>query len=68
MHEVLKYAKYLREIVANMRRHAEYEIIVLTEECSTRVQNKLPPKLRDLRCFTIPLAIRKHKVDRALMN
>nr|XP_016494892.1 PREDICTED: uncharacterized protein LOC107814074 [Nicotiana tabacum] len=35
--EVPKYAMYLRDIVANKRRHAEFETVALTEECSARV-------------------------------
>nr|XP_009762679.1 PREDICTED: uncharacterized protein LOC104214669 [Nicotiana sylvestris] len=33
LQEVPKYARYLRDIVANKRRHAEFEIVALTEEC-----------------------------------
>nr|XP_009614459.1 uncharacterized protein LOC104107376 [Nicotiana tomentosiformis] len=46
--EVPKYARYLRDIVSNKRRHTEFETVALTEECSARVQSKLPPKLRIL--------------------
>ncbi|XP_070050619.1 uncharacterized protein [Nicotiana tomentosiformis] len=66
--EVPKYARYLRDIVANKRRHIEFEIIALTEECSARVQSKLPPKLKDLRCFTILLSLGKQEVGRALCD
>ncbi|XP_016440435.1 uncharacterized protein LOC107766201 [Nicotiana tabacum] len=38
LQEVPKYARYLRDIVANKRRHTEFEIVALTEECSARVQ------------------------------
>nr|XP_016487552.1 PREDICTED: uncharacterized protein LOC107807642 [Nicotiana tabacum] len=38
LQEVPKYARYLRDIVANKRRHAEFETVALTEECSARVQ------------------------------
>ncbi|XP_070054018.1 uncharacterized protein [Nicotiana tomentosiformis] len=65
LQEVPKYAKYLRDIVANKRRLTEFETVVLTEECNTRVQSKLPPKLKDPGYFTIPLAIGKHEVSRA---
>nr|XP_009778234.1 PREDICTED: uncharacterized protein LOC104227649 [Nicotiana sylvestris] len=33
LQEVPKYARYLRDIVANKRRHAEFETVSLTEEC-----------------------------------
>nr|XP_009612345.1 uncharacterized protein LOC104105683 [Nicotiana tomentosiformis] len=67
LQEVPKYAKYLRDIVANMRRNAKFERVALTE-CSARVQSKLPPKLKDLRYFTIPLANEKHDIGRALCD
>ncbi|XP_015167843.1 uncharacterized protein [Solanum tuberosum] len=43
-----KYAKYVKEIVANKRRLTEYETVALTEECISRIQNTLPTKLKDL--------------------
>ncbi|XP_019228289.1 PREDICTED: uncharacterized protein LOC109209473 [Nicotiana attenuata] len=63
MQEVPKYAKYLRDIVVNKRRLTEFETVALTEECSARVQSKLPPKLKNSGCFTIPLAIAKYKLN-----
>ncbi|XP_070042651.1 uncharacterized protein [Nicotiana tomentosiformis] len=47
LQEVPKYAKYLRDIVANKRRLTEFETVALTEECSARIQSKLPPKLKN---------------------
>ncbi|XP_070015391.1 uncharacterized protein [Nicotiana sylvestris] len=68
LQEVPKYARYLRDIVANKRRHAEFEIVALTEECSARVQSKLPPKLKDPGSFTIPLSLGKQELaDRSLV-
>lgn len=66
MQEVPKYPKYLKNIMANKRRHPEFEIVALTEECSARVQSKLPPKLKDPRCFTMD--IRKHEVGRTICD
>nr|XP_009774051.1 PREDICTED: uncharacterized protein LOC104224162 [Nicotiana sylvestris]XP_016452235.1 PREDICTED: uncharacterized protein LOC107776822 [Nicotiana tabacum] len=63
-----KYTRYLRDIVANKRRHMEFETFSLTEECSARVQSKLPPKLKDHGCFTIPMSLGKQKVGRALSD
>ncbi|XP_049394594.1 uncharacterized protein LOC125858852 [Solanum stenotomum] len=42
-----KYAKYVKDIVANKRRLTEYETVALTEECNSRIQNRLPTKLKD---------------------
>ncbi|XP_075087602.1 uncharacterized protein LOC107772983 [Nicotiana tabacum] len=68
LQEVPKCAKYLRDIMANKRRFTEFKTVTLTEECSARVQSKLPPMLKDLGCFTIPLAIEKHEASRALCD
>nr|XP_009779683.1 PREDICTED: uncharacterized protein LOC104228837 [Nicotiana sylvestris] len=67
LQEVPKYARYLRDIVANKRRHAEFETVALTEECSAIVQSKLPPKLKDPGSFTIPLSLGQ-EVGRALCD
>ncbi|XP_015168125.1 uncharacterized protein [Solanum tuberosum] len=42
-----RYAKYVKDIVENKRRLTKYETIALTEEFSSRIQNKLPTKLKD---------------------
>ncbi|XP_019257773.1 PREDICTED: uncharacterized protein LOC109235989 [Nicotiana attenuata] len=68
LQEVPKYAGYLRDIVTNKRRHTEFETLALTEECSARVQSKLPPKLKDPESFTIPLSLGKQEVGRALCD
>ncbi|XP_019224864.1 PREDICTED: uncharacterized protein LOC109206498 [Nicotiana attenuata] len=69
LQEVPKYARYLRDIVANKRRHTEFETVALTEECSSRIQSKLPPKLKDPGCFTIPLSLGNKKLlaDKSLV-
>ncbi|KAK4706456.1 hypothetical protein R3W88_033992 [Solanum pinnatisectum] len=48
-----QYAKY----VANKKRLTEYETIALTEECTFRIQNKLPTKLKDPGSFTVQITI-----------
>ncbi|XP_009775002.1 uncharacterized protein [Nicotiana sylvestris] len=68
LQEVTKYARYLRDILANKRRHIEFETVALTKECSTRFQSKLPLKLKDLGCFTIPLSLGKQDIGRALCD
>ncbi|KAK4706621.1 hypothetical protein R3W88_033812 [Solanum pinnatisectum] len=52
-----KYAKYMKDIVASKRILTEYETIALTEECSSRIQNRLPKKLKDLGSFTMQITI-----------
>ncbi|XP_019257727.1 PREDICTED: uncharacterized protein LOC109235938 [Nicotiana attenuata] len=41
-HEIPKYAKYIKDIVAHKRKLIEFETVALIEECTSRVQNKLP--------------------------
>nr|XP_016513598.1 PREDICTED: uncharacterized protein LOC107830520 [Nicotiana tabacum] len=68
LQEVPKYAKYIKDIVANKWRLTEFETVALTEECSSRIQSKLPQKLNDLDSFTIQISIGKHAVERALCD
>ncbi|XP_019246291.1 PREDICTED: uncharacterized protein LOC109225938 [Nicotiana attenuata] len=68
LQEVPKYAKYIKDIVANKRRLTEFETVALTEECSSRIQGKLPQKLKDPGSFTIQITIGKHAVGRALCD
>lgn len=60
--ELPKYAKYIRDIVENKHMMTEFETIALIEEYSSRIQSKLPPKLKDWRSFTIQISIGKHVV------
>ncbi|XP_022876911.1 uncharacterized protein LOC111395131 [Olea europaea var. sylvestris] len=51
------YAKFMKDILSNKRKLEEHETVILTEECSAILQNKLPPKIKDPGSFTIPCAI-----------
>ncbi|XP_016499246.2 uncharacterized protein LOC107817871 [Nicotiana tabacum] len=68
LHEVPKYAKYMKDIVANKRRLTEFETGTLTEECTFSIQHKLPQKHKDPRSFTIPVRISEIDVGRALCD
>ena len=52
-----KYAKFLKDIPINKRKLEEHETMMLAEECSTLISNKLTPKLKDPKSFTIPCSI-----------
>ncbi|XP_070034436.1 uncharacterized protein [Nicotiana tomentosiformis] len=56
------------DILANKRRLIEFETVALTEECSLRIQSKLPQKLKDPGSFTIQISIGKHAVRRVLCD
>ncbi|XP_070004173.1 uncharacterized protein [Nicotiana sylvestris] len=66
--DIPKYAKYIKDIVANKRRLIEFETVALTEECTSRVQNKLPQKLKDPDSFIIPVRIGNVDVGHALCD
>nr|XP_009626184.1 uncharacterized protein LOC104116921 [Nicotiana tomentosiformis] len=68
LREVLKYAKYIKDIVANKRRLTEFETGALTEKCTSRIQHKLPQNLKDPGSFTIPVRIGEIDVGRALCD
>ncbi|XP_019241000.1 PREDICTED: uncharacterized protein LOC109220989 [Nicotiana attenuata] len=68
LQEVPKYAKYIKDIVANKRRLTVFKTVALTEECNSRIQGKLPQKLKDPGSFTIQISIGKHAVGRALCD
>ncbi|XP_062103774.1 uncharacterized protein LOC133814885 [Humulus lupulus] len=52
-----KYVKFMKDILTKKRRLGEFEIVALTKECSSFLQNKLPPKMKDPGSFTIPCTI-----------
>ncbi|XP_016505669.2 uncharacterized protein LOC107823525 [Nicotiana tabacum] len=68
LREVPKYVKYIKDIVANKRRLTEFGTVALTEECTSRIQHKLPQKLKDPGSFTIPVRIGEFDVGRALCD
>ncbi|XP_070013252.1 uncharacterized protein [Nicotiana sylvestris] len=68
LRDVPKYAKYIKDIVANKMRLIEFETVVLTKECTSRIQHKLPQKLKDPGSFTITVRIGEFNVGRALCS
>ncbi|KAL7599102.1 hypothetical protein Lser_V15G22613 [Lactuca serriola] len=49
-----KYAKFLKELQPNTRKMEEVKEVVLNENCSATMLNKLPKKKGDLGSFTLP--------------
>ena len=62
------YAKFLKEILGNKKKLEDYETIKLNEECSAIILNKLPPKLKDPRSFTIPCIIGNYHFEKVLCD
>ncbi|CAN6571353.1 unnamed protein product [Malus baccata var. baccata] len=66
--QVPKYAMFLKELRTNKRKFNDPEIMALSEEVSTVLQRKLPPKLKDASSFTIICVIGGKKFGRTLCN
>ncbi|XP_058010230.1 uncharacterized protein LOC131183748 [Hevea brasiliensis] len=62
------YVKFLKEILSKKRRFEDYEKMMLNEECSAIILNKLPLKSKDLRSFIIPCKIGNCEFDKALCD
>ncbi|XP_061348799.1 uncharacterized protein LOC133294167 [Gastrolobium bilobum] len=62
------YAKFMKDLLSKKYKLKECETVALTEECSTIIQKKLPPKLKDPGSFSIPIAIGNIEVGKALCD
>ncbi|XP_057989091.1 uncharacterized protein LOC131172164 [Hevea brasiliensis] len=62
------YSKFLKDILSKKRRLEDYETVAFTEECSSILQNKLPPKLKDPGSFAIPCLIGNMNIDKTLYD
>ena len=62
------YVKFMKDILSQKRRLADFEIVKLTEECSAILQRKLPQKLKDPGSFTIPCTIGNAIFERAICD
>ena len=60
--------KFMKDILSQKRRLADFETVNLTEECSAILQRKLPQKLKDPGSFTIPCTIGNAIFERALCD
>ncbi|XP_022854583.1 uncharacterized protein LOC111375899 [Olea europaea var. sylvestris] len=55
--EFPSYARFLKKMFTKKRKFLEFETVPLAKESNARVQNKSPPKLKDLGSFTLPISI-----------
>ena len=68
LEQIPSYVKFMKDILSQKRRLADFEIVNLTEECSAILQRKLPQKLKDPGSFTIPCTIGNAIFERALCD
>ncbi|KAL0423378.1 UNVERIFIED_CONTAM: hypothetical protein Sradi_0872600 [Sesamum radiatum] len=62
------YAKFLKEVISNKRKWEGGETVNFNKECSTILQNKLPPKLKGPGSFSIPCTIGNTNFDKVLCD
>ncbi|XP_062119042.1 uncharacterized protein LOC133832752 [Humulus lupulus] len=68
LEQMPSYVKFMKEILSKKRKMEDYEMVALTEECSSILQRKLPQNLRDPGSFTIPCTIGKFECKHALCD
>ena len=68
LEQMPSYVKFMKDILSQKRRLADFETVNLTEECSAILQKKLPQKLKDPSSFTIPCTIGNAIFERALCD
>ncbi|KAL5552044.1 hypothetical protein UlMin_002220 [Ulmus minor] len=68
LEQMPNYVKFMKDMLTKKRRFGEFETVALTRECSTVLQNKLPPKLKDPGSFTIPCSIGNQYFGKALCD
>ncbi|KAL5578118.1 hypothetical protein UlMin_019817 [Ulmus minor] len=57
LQQMPNYVKFMKDVLTNKRKLAEFETVALTKECSLLLQTNIPPKLKDPGSFTIPCSI-----------
>ena len=68
LEQMPSYVKFMKDILSQKRRLADFETVNLTKECSAILQRKLPQKLKDPGSFTIPCTIGNAIFERALCD
>ena len=63
-----KYAKFLKELLSNKQKLEDVSTTEVGANCSSMIQNKLPPRLKDTGSFTIPCIVGDTSVDKALAD
>ncbi|XP_061341942.1 uncharacterized protein LOC133288242 [Gastrolobium bilobum] len=62
------YAKFLKKILTKKQKLIVEESTILTEKYNAIMQKNLPPKIKDLRSFSIPCMIGSTKIERVLCD
>ena len=57
LEQIPKYVKFMKGVLSKKRKLGDFEMMAPTKKCSSILQNKIPPKLKDPRSFIIPCFI-----------
>lgn len=68
LEQMPNYVKFMKDILSKKRKMSEFEIVAMTKECSSILQNKLPQKLKDPGSFTLSCSIGNTYCGRALCD
>ncbi|GJV49174.1 integrase, catalytic region, zinc finger, CCHC-type containing protein [Tanacetum coccineum] len=68
LEQMPKYAKFMKDLLSKRGKGSEASKIILNEQCTVIVLNKVPPKEKDPRCFTIPCVIGQSGITKALAD
>ncbi|XP_042443952.1 uncharacterized protein LOC122029059 [Zingiber officinale] len=68
LHQMSKFAKFLKGILSNRRQKGDFEILALTENYSALLMANSPPKLQDPGSFSIPCKIGSELIPRAFCD
>ncbi|KAI3752924.1 hypothetical protein L2E82_24966 [Cichorium intybus] len=63
-----KYAKFLKDLLSNRKKLEEVSNVILNEQCSSAMLNKIPRKLTDPGSFTIPCQFGNLTLSHALAD
>ncbi|CAN6567531.1 unnamed protein product [Malus baccata var. baccata] len=66
--QVLRYAKFLKELCTTRKRISIKEVVKVGENVSAILQRKLPPKCKDPGSFTIPCVIGNTRFESAMLD
>ncbi|KAM3007735.1 hypothetical protein FF2_031950 [Malus domestica] len=66
--KVPRYAKFLKELCTTRKRISSKEVVKVSENVSTVLQRKLPPKCKDPGSFTIPCVIGNTHFESAMLD
>ncbi|XP_042448974.1 uncharacterized protein LOC122033888 [Zingiber officinale] len=68
LHQMSKFAKFLKGILSNKRQKGDFETVALIENCSALLMANTPPKLQDPGSFSIPCKIGFELIQRAFCD